>query len=90
MLIFVYPQISSSSSTLAWAWLATDNFNRGFLKPLETSLDMPLLHTHTCKAMLTAAVTQLLPPSEPALIYLALLRHLSLVWQIFPGRASNP
>jgi len=37
-----------------------------------------------------AAVTQLLPPSEPALGCLAPLRHLSLVWQIPWGRASNP
>jgi len=50
----------------------------------------PMIQTRTCtqslKAKPTAAVTQLLSPSEPALGCLAPLRHLSLVHaENFPG-----
>jgi len=40
MLIYVCSLFSSI--TLAWSFLATGTFNRGFQKPLEISLGMPL------------------------------------------------
>ena len=42
--------------------------------------------TQSKQAKPTAAITQLLPPSEPALGCLAPLRHLSLVRQILLGQ----
>ena len=39
LIIFAYR--STQQYTLAYAWLATENFNKGFLKPMETLFTCP-------------------------------------------------